>query len=213
MRWGAKAVPRLADAPGTQLRLMVASTGEHHCAGIDLASGALVRAWSLQPVDQRLGPHDLVDVTIATDPDLVPDPTEPEAVVSAGPPAFVGRLTRRRALRLVRPLLHPEGVPLLGFNGPSVPFWERQPYHPSVAVAEPVGPVAVTLEPGGMWCHFAWGGRAQVLRCTDARLAASMHHLHKTLVSLAPGTQLVIALEPPVEGQCHKVVEALIPHT
>jgi hypothetical protein len=204
-------MPRLQDAPGTALRLMVVSTGYHHCAGIDLASGTLVRAWSLGPVDQHLRPYDLVDVTVANEPDLLPDPTEPEAVVVSGSPKLVGRLKGRRAGRLIRPLLHPEKVPLLGFHGPAVPFWERSPDHPSVALAEPRGPLVATIEAGGLWCHFVWEGRPQVLACTDPRLAATLSRMNLEAVSLRPGTDIVVALEPPVNGQCHKVVEALIP--
>ena len=61
----AAAMPPPLDDPGTTLRLMVVSTGDRHCGGIDLASGALVRAWTACPVDQRLRPYDVVDVTVA----------------------------------------------------------------------------------------------------------------------------------------------------
>jgi hypothetical protein len=204
-------MPRLQDAPGTTLQLMVVSTGARHCAGIDLASGALVRAWSVDAVDPRLRPYDLVTVTVASDPDVVPDPSEPEAVVISGVPALVGRLAGRRAWRLMRPLLHPEHVPLLGFYGPTVPFWERRPDQPSVALAGPKGPLMATFEDGGVWCHFLWDGRPQVLACADPRLAASMRRMSTGMANVRPGTHLVIALQPPVEGQCHKVVEALVP--
>jgi hypothetical protein len=199
------------DTPGTTLRLMVVSTGERYCAGIDLASGTLVKALSSQPVDQRLCPYDLVDVTIASNPDVAPDPCEPEAVVISGAPALVGCLTGKRAARLIRPLLHPENAPLLGFHGPTTPFWSRRPDHPSVAVAEPRGPLVVTLNAEGMWCHFLWGGRPQVLACADPRLEATLRRVHKDLANFQPGTYLLIALGPPLDGQCHKVVTSLIP--
>lgn len=202
---------RLLDTPGTKLRLMVVSTGGHHCVGVDLASGALVRAWSFSAVDRRISPYDLVDVTVGGGPDLVPDPAEPDALVISGPPAYAGQLTGRRAGRLLRPLLHPEKAPLLGFHGPSVPFWERRPDHPSVTIAEPRGTVTVTAGSGNMWCHFAWGLRPQVLACADPRLAAWMEHTGRERATVREGTYLVVALEPPVEGQCHKVVESLVP--
>lgn len=211
LRTAVRDMPRLQDAPGTTLRLMVVSTADRHCAGIDIASGALVRAWSERPVDPQLQPYDLVAVTVASDPDGIPDPAEPEAVVIAGCPALVGRVVGRRADRLMRPLLHPERAPLLGFHGPTVAFWERRPDQPSVAPAEPKGPLMATFEDGAMWCHFLWDGRPQVLACTDPRLAATLHRLGKDATSLRPGTRLVVALQPPVDGQCHKVVEALVP--
>lgn len=202
---------RLLDTPGTHLRLMAVSTGRHHCVGIDLASGTLVRAWCLGAVDERLAPYDLVDVTVGGGTDLLPDPTEPDSLAIAAPPVYAGRLTGRRAGRLMRPLLHPERVPLLGFHGPTVPFWERRPDHPSVALAAPKGKVAVTVESGGVWCHFAWGGRPQVLACTDPRLAAWLERTGRQRAAVREGTYLVVALEPPVDGQCHKVIESLVP--
>ncbi len=206
-----RTMPIRHDEPGTALRLMVVATGENHCIGIDLASGALVRAWSPQPVDSRLQPYDLVKVVVADDPDLVPDPAQPEAIVIAATPNLSGRLTGRPAQRLIRPLLHPENTPLLGSYGPTVPFWERRPDHPSVALAEPGAPLVVTVEPDGLWCHFPWDGRPQVLACTDPRLAASLYRTRKTMTGVRPGTHLVVALQPPVDGYCHKVVEALVP--
>lgn len=204
-------VPRLQDAPGTTLRLMVVSTDGRHCAGIDLASGALVRAWSPGDVDARLRPYDLVSVTVGDDPDVVPDPAQPEAVVISAPPRLIGRVTGRRAQRLVRPLLHPERAPLLGFHGAAIPFWERTPDQPSAALAEPKGPLVATSEAGGLWCHFLWEARPQVLACTDPRLAATLRRMKVDAVSMRRGTVLFVALEPPVGGQCHKVVEAVVP--
>jgi len=204
-------MPRLLDAPGTTLRLLVMSTGRRHCVGIDLASGALVRAWSEGEVDHRLRPYDVVAVTLGGPADSLPDPAEPEALVIAGQPALVGHLRGRKALRLVRPLLHPEHTPLLGFNGAAIPFWQRSPDHPSAALASPGGPLVATVESGGLWCHFLWGGRPQVLACADPRLAASMARMATDYVSIRPGAFIVVALEPPVEGQCQKVVEAIVP--
>jgi hypothetical protein len=206
-----KAVPRLHDTPGTVLRLMVVSTGQRHCAGIDIDSGALARAWAPAPIDQHLRPYDLVAVTVADNPDILPDPSEAEAIVIAGPPVPVGRLKGRRALRLIRPMLHPENVPLLGFHGPTVPFWERRADHPSVALAAPRGPVVVTVDQGALWCRFSWGNRPQVLACSDPRLAASLQKAQRRSAELRAGTFVLVALEPPVDGLCRKVVEALLP--
>jgi hypothetical protein len=204
-------MPRLQDAPGTTLRLLVVSTGTRHCAGIDLESGALVRAWSPTAVDPRLRPYDLVSVMLDADVDLVPDPAEPEAVPLAGPPRLTGRLTGRAAHRLVRPLLHPAQAPLLGFHGATVPFWERTPDRPSVALAQPTGGLVVTAEGDGTWCHFPWARRPMVLACQDPRLQAALARRGRRLATMPPGTLLVVALSPPVDGHCYKVVEAVVP--
>lgn len=202
---------RLHDAPGTTLHLLVVATGPTHCAGIDLQSGTLVRAWAPVPLDQRLSPYDVVRATIAADDELVPDPAEPEAVALAGAPELAGRLTGRPAQRLLKPLLHPGNVALLGFHGPTVPFWERRPDHPSVAVADPKARVVVTVEQGDLWCHFQWTGKPLVLLCLDPRLRAALHRGRRSVASMRPGTLMVVALTPPVDGHCHKVVEALLP--
>jgi hypothetical protein len=204
-------MPRLRDTPGTALRLLVVSTGPAHCAGIDLDSGTLVRAWSPLPVDPHLSPYDVVSVTIAADSDLVPDPAEPEAVALTGPPQGQGRLTGRAAKRLINPLLHPPGSPLLGSHGPTVPFWERRSDHPSVAITQPKGTIVVTAEQGELWCHFEWKARPMVLACQDPRLQASLANHRRTAARMRPGTLLVVALSPPVDGHCHKVVESLVP--
>ena len=80
-----------------------------------------------------------------------------------------------------------------------MPFWERRPDHPSVAMAEPTTPLVVTAEAGPVWCHFAWGGRPQVLPCQDPRLAASLERSGRRYAEMRPGTRIVVALEPPGE--------------
>ena len=199
------------DQPGTVLRLMVVATGERHCIGVDLASGALVRAWASAPVDPRLQPYDLVEVVVAHDPDLVPDPAQPEAVVIAGRPRPTGRLTGRPAQRLIRPLLHPENARCWACTAPpcrsgsAAPTILRWPWPNRQA------PLVVTAEPEGLWCHFPWDGRPQVLACSDPRLAASLYRARTTMTQVRAGTRVVVALQPPVDGYCHKVVEALVP--
>ena len=206
-----KSVPRLRDAPGTMLRLLVMSTGPRHCAGIELTSGALVRAWAPTPVDQRLRPYDVVSVMVVDRSELVPDPAEPEGVAIAWPPKLAGRLTGRPARRLIRPLLHPDHEPLLGFLSPALPFWERRADHPSMALVEPRPPLVVSLEADILACHFSWQSRRQVLQCLDPRLAASFERSGRQWALLRPGTLFVVALGPPVAGHCHKVVEAAVP--
>lgn len=203
-------MPRLDDSPGATLRLMVVSTGNRHCAGIDLASGALVRAWSSYLVDQRIRPYDIVEVTVGTDLDLLPDPAQPDAVVTAGPPKLAGHVRDRPAARLIRSLLHPDKAPLLGTYGATVPFWERSPDHPSITIAQPKGPLVVTLEEERMWCHFFWSGRPHVLGCEDPRLEGSLRRGGRTFGQMKPGSYLIIALSPPIDGHCYKVVEAVV---
>src|SRR5207253_1479010 len=104
------------------------------CIGVDLASGAFVRAHHpgggspLRPYDVatcRLGQSD------------VPDWSRPELVTLAAPPRRAGRLRRRKAERYLRPLLHPPRPPLLGFGASAVPYWTLEGNQPSVTLIEP----------------------------------------------------------------------------
>ena len=131
------------------------------CVGVDLASGALVRAWSAEPLDQDIRVYDVVAGTIDDAIDLLPDPTEPEAVAMAEPPSHVGRVSGRQVERYLRPLIHPPGQPLLGTYGPAVAFSERTPDHPSIAIVELDAPATVAIdEDGWLSCAFRWRGLA-----------------------------------------------------
>jgi hypothetical protein len=205
-----KDVPRLTPALGDTLELMVLAADRGHCAGVDLASGALVRAWSTEPDPPQLHPYDVVVVTIGDDADVVPDPAEPEALALAGAPRPVRRLTGRRAERRLRPLLHPPGQPLLGLRSPAVAFWERRSDHPSIALVEPEGPILLWREGDYLGCRFPWQGRERNLPCLDRRLAAHMDRAGRSEAVAAKGDRLVVALTGPIDGVCHKVVESVL---
>jgi hypothetical protein len=84
-----KDLPRVAVTPGQPSSCSSWPPDGNHCAGVDLASGALVRAWSAEPSAHQLRPYDVVSVTLdelGADFDGVPDPCQPEALVLAGPP-------------------------------------------------------------------------------------------------------------------------------
>ncbi len=201
-----------SNTPGTQLKLLVLAVDVDQCAGVDLASGALVRAWYPEPVDLDMRPYDVVIGTIDDSADLLPDPTEPEAVVIAGPPSYVGRITGRQAERYLRPLVHPPGQPLLGSYGPAVAFWERTPDHPSIALVEPEAPAAVVRDQDGwLSCAFRWRGLKLELPLVDRRVANALAGTGQTIATTGKGDRLVVALTPPIDGHCHKVVAALLP--
>ncbi|MHB1535266.1 MAG: hypothetical protein ACYC1D_11805 [Acidimicrobiales bacterium] len=207
----AKDVPRLAATAGATLELLVLAADGGQCAGVDLASGALVRAWSSEPVPEPLWPYDVVTVTVDGDPDALPDPAEPEALVLAGPPEAVHRITGRRAERLLRPLLHPVGRPLLGTHAPAVPFWERRADHPSIALVAPEGRISLWRDDGYLACRFVWQGVERELPCLDRRRAAEMDRSGRTCAIGDKGDRLVVALTPPIDGRCVKVVEGVLP--
>jgi hypothetical protein len=205
-----KDLPRVLVAPGVTLNLLVLVADGQQCAGVDLASGALVRAWSPEPVSQGLRPYDVVEVTLDEDVDVLPDPSEPEALVLVGAPQAVSRMRGRRCERLLRPLLHPRGTPLLGVTSSVVPFWERRSDHPSIALVEPEGPVTLLRDGPYLACRFAWLGHERELPCLDRRLAFRMDKSGRRQLTGDKGDRLVVSLTPPIDGRCHKVVEAVL---
>jgi hypothetical protein len=207
----AETLPRRSNTPGTSLELLVLATDEDYCAGVDLVSGALVRAWSPGPIAEDLRPYDVVGGTLDDTIDLLPDPSQPEAVPLIEPPERIGRLTGRRVERYLRALVHPPGQPLLAIHGPAVPFWQRTADYPSIAVVEPEGPAVIRLRDGALGCMFRWRGVPVELPCLDRRLARGMEASHRIRVDSGKGERLLVALAPPVDGHCHKVVDALLP--
>jgi hypothetical protein len=212
-----EALRRRTDTPGTQLDILVLAVDADHIAGVDLASGAMVRAWSpparrLAPrgSEGRLTPYDVVRGTLAPDVDQVPDPSQPEAVLLASAPEQVGRLRRRRAERLLRPLVHPAGQPLLGSHGPTVPFWERTPDHPSIALVEPETQALIYARPERLTCRFRWRDRFVDLPFLDPWVGDMMVRTGCWRLTSRWGERLVVALTPPIDGHCHKVVTTLL---
>jgi hypothetical protein len=194
------------------LELLVLAVEPDHCAGIDLASGALIRAWTTEPMDAAIGSYDVVSGGTGADERWrLPDPTQPEAVVVLGAPTVTGRITGRRAERYLRKVVHPAGQPLLGFHGPAIPFWERTGDRPSVALIEPEGAAVVVRQRSGLLCRLKWRGRVVQLPCVDGRAARLLARSGRTWLETGRTDRLLLALTPPLNGHCHKVVAGVVP--
>ncbi len=205
-----KDLPRVQVAAGATLQLLVVAADQYHCAGVDLASGALVRGWAPEPAETRPRPYDVVEVVLEGDVDAVPDPAQPEALALTAAPRVIDRITGRRSERLLRPLLHPRNQPLLGISGSAIPFWERRGDHPSIAVVEPEGRVTFRREGPYLACRFEWQGHERELPCLDRAVAGHMDRNGKIVMNAGKGDRLVVALTAPIDGRCHKVVETLL---
>src|SRR5205807_9242919 len=107
---------RVAQA-GAQLDLLVLAAEPAGCIGVDVASGAFVRA-RYPAATRLLRPFQIARGRLAHDE--VPDAAQPELVDLTDAPRPAGRLAPRRAERWLRPLLHPPRLPLLGFSGNAV---------------------------------------------------------------------------------------------
>jgi hypothetical protein len=190
--------------------LLVLAARETHCAGIDMHTGALVRTWSATPPPARIRPYDVVEVTCDGDSETIPDPAQPEAIGLATAPVVVDRVTGRRCERLIRPLLHPQNQPLLGVSASAIPFWQRSADHPSIAVVEPKGRIALVRDGAYLACRFEWQEHQRELPCVDRALAGHMDRHGRTRLTAGKGDRLVVALTAPIDGRCHKVVETVL---
>ncbi len=197
MRTAVAALPGRPRTPGTDVRILVLAADTHGVMGVDLGSGAAVRAHHPEPAMVVPNQFDLVVAPLAATDDP-PDPCQPEAVELAGPPEQFGHLEGRRAERWLRPLLHPHGVPLLGFAGPAVPFWQLDGGRPSMALV-PARPMVVRTQ-AGLRCRFVWRNLVHDLAMEGPGGAGRA----------ADARRLLVTLTQPRAGHCYKVVSALL---
>ena len=106
---------------GAELRMLVLAPQPDGCVGVDLDSGAFVRAIYPAAGDEPLEAFDVTTAPIG-EPVDPPDTVRPEAVTLAAAPQRIGSLPPRRAERYLQALRHPPQGPLLGFPGVSVPY-------------------------------------------------------------------------------------------
>jgi hypothetical protein len=191
-------------------------------AGVDLASGALVRLRVPWPEGHEpdLAPFDVVEAYLADDPER-DDLAQPEAATAAGLPRQVGSLRGWRARRmLARLAARPDG-PLLGFLGPAAPYWEFRGLRPSVALLHPPRGPQLLRRPadGSIWVRFGWDRDDVWLPVEDqtARRALDASRQErlagKSLASalgFAP-YYLLTAVSGPRQSHCYKICTALLP--
>ncbi len=205
------------SAAGAELAMVVLVNSIDGCVGIDLDSGAFVRAIH-PPLVPGLKVLDVVTATLAGTLDP-PDESRPEAVDLVSAPRRVGRLTRRRAAHYFDALNHPTQGPLLGFSGPSAPYWTLTGDKPSLTLITPeVGPQIRRTE-AGFQCRFAWQSVVHELPMGDMRLCSAMRRHERAssagrdlaqMIGFRP-QRLLIMLASPSDGYCHKQVAALLP--
>lgn len=201
---------------------MVLACGPQDIAAVELATGALVRlrVGEEEGSDPSLAPFDLVHVTWAADPER-DDLAQPEAVSLEGSPELVGALHGRRARKLLRHLVAPPEQHLLGFPGPSAPYWEFHGMRPSLALVVPSrGPLLFRRKSDdGVWARFGWPRSDNWLPVEDRRAAAALWAARRNRLSGRELTRalgfrphyLVVALSSPRDGHCYKTVAAILP--
>jgi hypothetical protein len=220
---------RLARLAAGARRFVVLSapSPEGDVVVVDLATSVLARLEGLPGIvgaaqlpGGALGPFAVLDVPSAA---LGPpnDPARPESRRVTAPASVAGILGRRRARRLLRTLLAPPEPQLLGFAGPSWPYWELRGDRPSVAVVAPTrGPVVYRrAEDDAVWIRFGWHRTDNWLPMTDpvvtdAVMASGRTRLGGRALAAALGfrpSYLVVVVGRPQEGYCPKLVVSILP--
>ncbi len=218
-RHGRKKTP--ARGPDTH-RCMVLACGVEDTTGVDLATGAIVRLrieWT-EEHEADLSPFEVIDAEYADDLER-DDLAQPEAVTVAGLPTVVGNLRGRRARRVVRHLVAPDEPHLLGFPGPSAPYWEFHGMRPSVALVVPHrGPLLFRRRADGtVWARFSAARSDNWLPVEDRRAMAALwasrrDRLSGKGLSTAMGFRphfIVVSISRPRDGHCYKTVAAILP--
>jgi hypothetical protein len=214
---GTATIPYRVVAPGTDLQMLLLGCDQQGVVGVDLDSGAFVRA-THPPVPVWLEPFSVVkgEIAGAVEP---PDAARPEALELTAPPEIVGHYPVRRAERLLAPLHHPPRLPLLGLTADAVPYWTLSGDQPSLALIELRNDPRLRAGQWGPECHFVWQGAQHQLPLADLRLLAAIEAEGvfrptrsdvQRLLGYRP-RRLLIMLTPPIEGYCHKTVAALLP--
>lgn len=213
---------RAPRSSGAHLRLLVLSSSSEDITAIDVASGAFVRVrvgWSDGGAPD-LEPFSVVDASLAADPEP-DDLAQPEAVSISGEPVVLGTLRGRRAARLLSRLAVSYDGPLLGFAGPSAPYWDFHGVRPSVALVRlPARSQFISRTPPQSPCvRFQWGRDDVWLPIEDRR---ARHVLERSPAGSLSGKPLAGALgfapfyllatvSRPRAGHCYKLCAAVLP--
>lgn len=199
-----------------RVRLLLLAGDGAGGGAVDLSTGALLRVrWSPGPPDE-LAPYEILEV------DRIWDESSPFAADSivASDPVVVGRMRGRRARRALKPLVPPPNAPLLGAPTPTVPYWTLRADQPSLTLVHPdAGPVVERDPALRLRCRFRWRRLDHDLPLDDPALEEQLSHPTATRLTGATLARalgwkpehLLVALTPPRNGVCHKVVGGLLP--
>jgi hypothetical protein len=213
---------KIPTAGGSTLHLLVLASTVEDTTVVDLATATVMRVRVPWPENHEpdITVFDVVEVTLAEDPER-DDLAQPEATTAAGLPRHVGTLRGRRVRKLLeRMVASPEG-PLLGFPGPSAPYWEFRGFRPSVALIEPTrSPQLIRREGDGTtWVRFGWNRDDIWLPVEDRQAARALdaarrERLSGKALANALGFEpqyLLVTVSQPRDGHCYKVCSAILP--
>ena len=222
LRRSARRKERVPTAGGSTLHLLVLSSTTEDTTVVDLATRTVMRVrvpWP-QGHEPDISTFDVVEVTLADDPER-DDLAQPEATTVADLPRHVGTLRGRHLRKLLRRLVASPDGPLLGFPGPSAPYWEFRGFRPSVALIEPTRrPQLIRRQAdGSTWVRFGWDRDDVWLPVEDRNAARALDAARRERLSgkslaTALGFEpqyLLVTVSPPRDGHCYKVCAAVLP--
>ncbi len=205
----------------TMYGLVLGSTSDSTTV-IDLASKAIVRwrvPWPEFSISD-LEAFDVVEGVLANDIERN-DLAQPEAITLGDLPRRLGTYHDRQIRKWFEELATPADGPLLGFRGPSAPYWEFRAERPSVAlIGADRGPQLLRREEdGSTWVRFGWYGDDVWLICEDHHAIRAIEATRRdSLVGRDLATALgfrpmyvLTTLTQPIDGHCYKSCTALLP--
>lgn len=207
---------------GAQLRLIVLACTSKDTTAVDIASGSILRLRIPWPEGHEpdLSPFDVIEAKLAEDPER-DDLAQPEAATAAALPRHVGSLRGRRARRILAQLAAVHDGPLLGFPGPSAPYWDFRGLRPSVALVHPTRGPQLIRRPAdrSTWVRFGWERDDVWLPVEEARTARALDASRRerlagkplsTALGFAPH-YLLVTVSSPRAGHCYKICSAVLP--
>jgi len=213
---------KLPTAGGSTLHLLVLASTPEDTTVVDLGTRTVMRVRVPWPENHEpdITAFDVVEVTLADDPER-DDLAQPEATTAADLPRHVGTLKGRRLRKLLRKMVASPDGPLLGFPGPSAPYWEFRGYRPSVALIEPTrSPQLIRRHSDrSTWVRFGWDRDDVWLPVEDRHAsrvldAARRERLSGKALATALGFEpqyLLVTVSQPRDGHCYKVCAAVLP--
>ncbi len=222
VRRSARRKERVPTAGGSTLHLLVLSSTLEDTTVVDLATRTVMRVRVPWPEGHEpdIATFDVVEVTLADDPER-DDLAQPEATTVADLPRHVGTLRGRRLRKLLSRLVASPDGPLLGFPGPSAPYWEFRGFRPSVALIEPTRRPQLLRrhDDGSTWVRFGWDRDDVWLPVEDRNAARALDAARRDRLSgkslaTALGFEpqyLLVTVSPPRDGHCYKVCAAVLP--
>ncbi len=222
LRRSSRRTERVPTAGGSTLHLLVLSSTIEDTTVVDLATRTVMRVRVPWPEGHEpdISTFDVVEVTLADDPER-DDLARPEATTVADLPRHVGTLRGRHLRKLLRRLVAAPDGPLLGFPGPSAPYWEFRGFRPSVALIEPTRrPQLIRRQADGTtWVRFGWDRDDVWLPVEDRNAARALDAARRERLSgkslaTALGFEpqyLLVTVSPPRDGHCYKVCAAVLP--